>query len=417
MKLKHLSITLTSLLLAFSSTCIVFALNETTWDRFDQHGIYYYNPDNVILHCNSSISTVSGTGYDRLKEAVRLYGEVAMDMQREYGTPWEVVIAQMQMESQVGTAGIAISGADNNWLGIIGSGDAGSWISSTGRAWARFSSVEESIRHWAGPKVLRNGYYDDAFAYLDPASYNLETFLRVMISHYAPASDGNDESAYTSSILSFINGPIREARSEMGWPSSAELASNENIPIGGSHPLGTTPAGNDNSNKTKMYNVCAGNGDINKTAILLSWPDRTHDKTDPKPEYFTALNQPNGVATLGQGDQCSIAGHSCDAFVATVMRYSGADPDFPCCGAANQLSYLSMNSQGSGAKYIEIPNIGDSSNLQPGDIRSKPEHIEMYIVLENGSSKIASASHCNRTGDHGVDYYPDSEYRIFRRSL
>ena len=65
-------------------------------------------------------------------------------------------------------------------------------------------------------------------------------------------------------------------------------------------------------------------------------------------------------------------------------------------------------------KYEEIPNIGNASNLQPGDIRSKPSHVEMYVVDENGNSRIASASHGDRTADHSRGYYADSSYRIFR---
>jgi hypothetical protein len=415
-KLKRFSkITLSIFLILTLATPTYATLNESTWDMFHQNGIFYYNPDNVLLYCGDVASSLTGSGYERLKEAVRAYGEVAMEVQREYGVPWEVVIAQMQKESGVGVAGIAVNGADNNWLGITGTGDAGSYISPSGRRWARYTSVEASIRDWAGPRVLRSRFYVAAFPYLDPANYNLEAFLRVMISSYAPASDGNNEVAYVASVLSFINGPIREAREEMGWPSSAQLAIQENIPVGGRHPMGTDLRESHDTNTRRSFDVCIGNGDVNRTAILLSWPDRSQPKENPKPEYFTALNQPNGVATLRQGDRCSIAGHSCDAFVATVMRFSGADPDFPCCGAANQLRYLSNNVTGPNAKYQEIPNIGSTANMLPGDIRSHPGHIEIYVVLEDGTSRIASASHCSRTGDHGINYYPDSRYRIFRR--
>ena len=188
---------------------------------------------------SSSSSSSSGSGYDRLKNAVREYGEFAMQMQIEYGTPWEVVLAQMQIESQVGTAGHAVNGAENNWLGITGSGDAGYWTSPGGRKWAKFSSVEKSIEAWAGQKVLRNGFYDDAFPYLDINNWDLHTFLVKMISHYAPSSDGNDESRYVSNIISLINGPIKEVREEMGWPSSEDWARQNNIPVGGKYPIGS----------------------------------------------------------------------------------------------------------------------------------------------------------------------------------
>lgn len=384
--------------------------DDATIDAFGKVEAFYYNPSGDACQLPYTASSLSSSGYERLKDAVKAYGEVAMAMQREWGTPWEVVLAQMQKESSVGTAGIAINGAFNNWLGITGKGDAGSWTSPSGRNWAVYSSVEASIHDWAGTRVLRNGYYDTAFSYLDPNNYNLEQFIRTMVSSYAPSSDGNNEEAYASDVLSFISGPIEEVRSSMGWPSSAELAANENISIGGKHPIGSDLSSSP-TNTVDPNCVGPGSGNINKTAIALSWPERAQPpRFDPNTAYHMALNAFNGVATRKQGDTCSIRGDSCDAFIASVMRYSGADPGFPCCGAANQLNYLSNSKS-----YIEIPNIGNPSNLLPGDIRSKGGHIEMYVVLPDGSGRIASASHCERTADHGISYYPDASFRIFRK--
>ena len=159
-------------------------------------------------------------------------------------------------------------------------------------------------------------------------------------------------------------------------------------------------------------NMCSagGNGDLNTTAIKISWPESGHDPwNDVKPEYKTALAE-TGVNKLG--DSCSMNGNSCDAFVTTVMRYSGVDKDFPCCGVSRQYDYLSSHPE----LYEEIPNIGSAENMQPGDIRINPgQHIEMYVVLEDGTGMIASASHCDRTGDHASPYYADSAYKIYRK--
>ena len=149
---------------------------------------------------------------------------------------------------------------------------------------------------------------------------------------------------------------------------------------------------------------------INRVAISLSWSDSGHDPwTGVKPEYKTALAE-TGVNKLG--DSCSMNGNSCDAFIATVLRYSKADENFPCCTVSTQYSYLTSHPE----LYEEIPNIGSAENMQPGDIRIKPgQHIEMYVVLENGKGMIASASHCDRTADHASAYYADSGYKIYRK--
>lgn len=353
----------------------------------------------------SSQSEITGTGAERVKSATRVYGEIAMQAQRTYGVPWEVLIAQMQVESNIGQSPLALQ--TNNWLGIRGTGDAGTYQTENNGNFAKFSSVEVSIQAWAGSYVMRNGYYDAAFQYLDPSNWDLHSYLIEVIHHYAPSSDGNNEAGYVANVESIIENMIKPAREEMGWPSSEEFARQNNIAIGGMYPIGTE-VGND----LASISLCGQsfNGDINATAIYLSWPDRGHDPWDDvKPEYRTALKE-TGISSPSIGDSCSQNGNSCDAFVATVMRYSKADPDFYCCG----ISYMNDYLDGHPELYQEIPNIGSADNMMPGDIRISDGHVEMYIV-EDGVGKIASASHCDRTGDRGINYYPDSDYRIFRK--
>lgn len=158
-------------------------------------------------------------------------------------------------------------------------------------------------------------------------------------------------------------------------------------------------------------NVCnsasGGNMDLNATALELSWPDNTHDKLDPKPEYTAALQ---AVGLSSYGEEWVKIGSSCDAFVATVLRYSGVDKDAYCCGAQAMLDYFASHPE----KYEEIPNTGSESDLQPGDIRARSGHVEMYVVDDNGNGRIASASHADRTADHAGSFYQNSDYRIFR---
>lgn len=392
-----------------------YVLDESTMSKYDKNGIYYYNP-NGGSRCISgagvgSAGQITGEGYERVRQAVKIYGPAAMQAQRVFGVPWEVLIAQMQKESGTGTSNLALTA--NNWLGIRRGGDAGSYETKNNGTFAKFSSVEVSMNAWAGPIVLRNGMYDEAFQYLDPNNYDLHEYLKVVIPIYAPASDGNDPDGYIAEIESIIKDIITPAAEANGFASSAELAKQENITPGGQYPIGSEIPEDIN-----IAGICASTGDINTTALLFSWPDRSHASTDPKPEYREAL-ETTGISSLG--DICSMAGRSCDAFVATVMRASGADPDFYCCGASGVLKYLIE--QTAAGKYQEIENTGSSDNLQPGDIRSKSSHVEMYVVDEDGIGKIASASHgahdghCTgaRTADHGINYYPDPAYRIFRK--
>ena len=149
-----------------------------------------------------------------------------------------------------------------------------------------------------------------------------------------------------------------------------------------------------------------GNGDINKTALELAWPfaeKGMHDKYDPRPTYTTALA---AVGLNTYDDEWVKIGASCDAYVATVLRYSGVDPDFVCCGASNVLNYLQTS-----GKYEEVPN--DASSLKGGDIRASSGHVELYVD-DNGTGRIASASHGDRTAEVGNYYDNSSTFKAFR---
>ncbi|MDO4712996.1 MAG: hypothetical protein Q4B05_03805 [Candidatus Saccharibacteria bacterium] len=78
-----------------------------------------------------------------------------------------------------------------------------------------------------------------------------------------------------------------------------------------------------------------------------------------KPEFVAALEKFNPGPARWGGD----AGFAdCGVFVATVMRASGVDPEFPASGTANHDRYLRTSGK---YKIIEHPK---ESDLQPGDI-------------------------------------------------
>lgn len=383
----------------------VFALDEENLDRFSANNIMFYDPDvcnTKKTNSSSSGVTAEGGGYERLKQAIETYYETAMEMQVEWGTPWDVVFAQMQHESQVGTTGVAVSGADNNWLGITGTGDAGKY----GR-FAIFSSVEKSIEAWAGTHVLRNGYYDDAFPYLNINNWDMHSFLTTMISHYAPSSDGNNEEAYVSSIEALLNGPIKEKQEEMGLPSSFEYAKQENIPVGGKHPLDSTDTGSTSTTSTVTANCPDENATIDgkylaKKAVDMAWPiqeDGTCETSsgnsvswstnasdcysNPRDLYQENYNKYNMVGSL----------LDCGHFVATVVHSAEVDEDFPKSGTTYQGTHLEGSS-----KWKKV-SASSESDLEPGDIMWYHGHIEMYVGEYGGDyGKIASASQNDYVG-------------------
>lgn len=158
-------------------------------------------------------------------------------------------------------------------------------------------------------------------------------------------------------------------------------------------------------------------GTIVDTAMLLSWDGHGHNKSDPKPEYVVAMKEVGTYfAPCRNSNDCAPIGASCDIFVSTVIRYSGADPSFPMTGPGIQENYMRAHSD----KYMEVE-ASDVSDLLPGDILVTTENgRHIYLYLGNGMQ--ASASYNERTGEHfqGV-YLVDSgtgqgsrHYSVFR---
>ena len=167
-------------------------------------------------------------------------------------------------------------------------------------------------------------------------------------------------------------------------------------------------------------------GSIAETALLLSWEGRySHNKNDPKPEYVDAMKQ---VGAYQRGNGYYPYGASCDQFVGTVMRYSGADENFPIFGPEVQENYMISHPE----MYEKVNANGDFSLLQPGDIFvtvNAGRHIYLYVGIIDGKMTQASASADDRTAEHyggsGAVYFTDSGissygnrtryYNVYRR--
>ncbi len=382
-------------------------LDSETSLNFYLNNIYYYDPEGGLGNIcspgggttDNSVPNGGGGRYEKLKNVVRQYGEYAMQLQKQYVSPWEVIFAQMQMESQTGEDTNPKAVSFNvaklgyyNWLGITSPrgnvGDTEPYIDAKGRSWAMFTSVESMMNAWAGPHLLRNGRYNEAFKYTDPDNYSLDNFINTMVPIYAPPEDNNDTVRYIELIKTFINGPITEVRQEMGWPTSAEYAKQENIPIGGAVGLD----GEITSDSPTLAAVCGPEaGNLTSYVLAYAWPEyHAPNFLDMMPDYKEAVDR-----RLQQGKYVGGGSHpgiDCGGFVTTLLQDSGFDPEYGGGGSVpTQHSYV--KEQG-----WEI--INDISQLQPGDVAFNADnsHTFVYVGNINGfGSVIASASYSGRT--------------------
>ncbi len=156
---------------------------------------------------------------------------------------------------------------------------------------------------------------------------------------------------------------------------------------------------------------CSGaGGPIAEVAKQLSWPDQTHSKFDPKPEYVTAMKEVDAYRKGCNDSGCAPEGASCDQFVGTVMRYSKADPEFPIFGPCwAQKKHMDDHPE----MYMRVDANGDVEKLQPGDIFvtcDNGDHIYVYIGKIDGLHAQASASFNDRTGENFQSVYFEDHY-------
>lgn len=201
--------------------------------------------------CGQNLTATDATA--RLKEAVEKFGGFTIDMQVEYGVPWEAVFFHMYGESQMGLAGLAKEVEKcgyYNTMGYVYSGSSLYGITEdqmgncaphhgdNGALAAQFPSYEDMIMSYY-TDYARNGLYDKAFDSLDPNNYDLEGFLKTESDIYSAAGwDGRvpGYGAYKDVWYS-IKDTIYDVAKEKGWPTSKELAKEKNIPIGGKYPV------------------------------------------------------------------------------------------------------------------------------------------------------------------------------------
>ena len=409
-----------------------YTLPSSILDFYDANGIYYYDPKGVT-ECIVGVGSVSGTAsaglYPYQANFVDQYHDIAESLSIQYGIPWEAVVAQGINESDAGRSNFALN--RNNFFGI------GAFDSNPDRAhyydtpMAGWRGYFENIRITATYRahgVFQNNY-SPSFS-PKPSSYGNPTTRNNITNPYEYLQtiwdSGYASSAtYYNNIAPLITAIINRAE-EKGWKTTAELAIEHpemltnaaNNSAGSNSPAyDTTISGTNATCIVGTNGAAAGGGGtngINATAIELSWAERGHGTT-PTDSYRNALH---AVGLWTGSGNCEGIGAACDRFLATVMRYSEADPNFPAAGAATAVDYMAKSNL-----YEEIENLGNTSNLQPGDILgvkytggSASGHVGIYVQKSDGSFGVASASMCSRSADIG-GYSPKSNgvsWRIFR---
>jgi murein DD-endopeptidase MepM/ murein hydrolase activator NlpD len=135
----------------------------------------------------------------------------------------------------------------------------------------------------------------------------------------------------------------------------------------------------DPKNASAPVDPCgAGSGNIAQVAKNLAWPQgpKAHWDTHPsaaKDEYVAAIEKYDGV-TKDNWQTLDAPYSDCGRFVATVLRMSGADPNFPQVYTPTQRSYMVDHPE----KYDHWEST-PPGGMKPGDILNGPGHTYLYV--------------------------------------
>lgn len=424
-------------------------LSNGQLEMMNQNGINYYNPEGGCFESagggvggGGNDAAMTGKGAASLSAAqadfARKWHDFVVDLSIKYGIPWEVALAQGVHESTAGTSKMAKE--RRNFHGI----------NAQTRHPERAYYYKTDNDGWIGyfwNLVHQGGYIKKGLckgkAITDPYAA-LEAIAK---NGYATDTD------YIPKNTPLIKSMEKLAQAE-GWKSSAELAkehpemltnaeiiakgnSKKNpykrsgggkkgnpfsfkfVGLKGGSTAQSTEGASDDSDSGEMVDVCAtasgeGNGDINRTALELAWPEHAKHGCTPKPEYKEAMSKAGTTRGTGPGCDCAV-------FVETVVLYSGADPKFPKKKiTTGVLEYLAGNK----TDWQEIPNTGNTADLAPGDImvightNGRVGHVQIFVRREDGQTGIASASLNSRSGDFTTSVSFEAKgrgkYRIFR---
>lgn len=390
----------------------VSALKESDWDMFDINGIYYFDKD--AENCTTSnLSGTIGKLYDGNEiisksdlEKISANRQFYERSAARYGFPWQLLATIHYRETSLRRYNPTNGQGIYQLYSYTGGG-------KNSNAFTNFGEVSDSefqrqtdilaellqkkygtglnLKTDDGIKTLLFRYNGTAKSYIAQArtlGYSEQEAARGEGSPYVMnLADANRDSRKNSNWLMI--------KTDHGKPSSANLIPGAFLifsSLGGSSGISSCSGG-------------GGNLSINQTALNLAWNSTGHGIT-PNDNYRNALIE-TGINHLG--DRWSMMGASCDAFVATVLRFSGIDKNFVCCGVSN--GGPTSNYVKNSGKFVEVEN--RQGSLKPGDIRLGAGHIEIYVE-QNGVGKIASASHGSRTGELLPFYDNSRTFKAYR---
>ena len=148
----------------------------------------------------------------------------------------------------------------------------------------------------------------------------------------------------------------------------------------------------------------------NSSGSLVKWNSKnkpTECANVLKEENAAMLKSIYGSAKVSRAMDCSW-------FVGDLIRYLKIDSSFPHGGSSSITNYLAKTS-----RWIEVENLGNTSNLKPGDIFAIDGHVMVYVGSYGGKfgNAVGASKNSWVARVHNIyyaQYNSGAAFRIFR---
>lgn len=164
---------------------------------------------NFMSSGSSTNGTVAATSGKSIEEFVDKYGQIAFDMGKKFGLPYEAVLGQAIEESGYGTSNLAVN--NHNFFGM----------KNTAGGWQSFANDKEG---WEGYGHFmtdwdKAGYYKDVVKHhTDPEAYA----KALQDSPYCATDNDGNACAYYEHVWAHTQGVIKYIQSKNLFPPSSE---------------------------------------------------------------------------------------------------------------------------------------------------------------------------------------------------
>lgn len=278
---------------------------------------------------------------------------------------------------------------------------------------ARWEYVSYSVKEnmWPSHAAYGNGTSDGVdtskpYTNFDSAQYSWTVKQRVLV--YNPdngkavvvmVGNGVNNPNWGGSPLNAIAGLSYKAQEALGFKaggldggdydvnvrdSGIELEMwwvDENTPLGPVDAGEIMQGGSSGGSCSQISAVGGGNASIADAAVSLA-----HENMEVATPN-TGPNNGNGTDLYVKVHDKVLAGdpwyQSCDRFVATAVRWAGADDTFPPGSTGTILEYLIKSD-----KWVEIEGVRSEADLEPGDILIEEGHVIIYAGPEAVQKKF-----------------------------